>query len=51
MWNDLSYEFQLKVLEKIEDVLLKELDEEMQEGLVEALIELELWSNKPIEDE
>jgi len=48
MWNDFSYEDQQKVLDKIEEVLLREKDEHMQDVLMAAMIELEIWSNSPI---
>lgn len=47
MWTDLSYEFQQQVLDKIENFLLKETDPDMQEGIIAAMTELEIWSNTP----
>ena len=47
LWNELSYNDQLKVLNLIEDLLLRQSDEEMQDGLVAALNELEIWSHAP----
>lgn len=50
LWNELSYEEQLKILSLIEDTLLKQVDELMQDGLVAAIVELEAWSNCPCEN-
>lgn len=48
MWNELSYELQLKVISLIQDdLLLKQTDIDLQDGLVAALAELETWSNSP----
>jgi hypothetical protein len=49
LWNELSYEDQIKVMNLIEDLLLRQTHESMQDGLVAALNELELWSNSPCE--
>lgn len=47
LWNEISYDKQQKVLDLIEDLLLRQTDEEMQYGLAAALSELEIWSNTP----
>jgi len=49
LWNELSYENQLKVISLIEDALLEQTDELMQDGLIAAITELETWSNSPCE--
>ena len=46
-WNELSWETQMKVLDKIEEILLKETDVPMQDAIVAAISELEVWSNSP----
>lgn len=50
LWNELSYDEQLKVMELIEDALLRQTNERMQDGLVAALTELEMWSHAPCEE-
>ncbi len=46
-WNELSFEQQKKILGLIEDLLLRQTDIELQDGLVAAMVELEMWSNSP----
>lgn len=47
LWNELDYELQVKVLGLIEETLLKQTDINLQDGLVAAMNELELWDNSP----
>lgn len=46
-WNDLSWEMQRHVLNKLEEKLLEETDIPTQDAMVAAIQELELWSNTP----
>lgn len=46
-WNNLDYEVQVKIMSLIEDLLLEQTDIEIQDGMVAALKELEMWSNTP----
>ena len=46
-WNDLSYEVQMKVLDRIGDLIFEEKNEEMQFAIAAAIVELEVWSNTP----
>jgi hypothetical protein len=51
-WNELEYSFQMKIIDRIAS-LLKE-DDEMKDGIIAAIHELEIWSNSPclpLEDE
>lgn len=47
LWNELSYPDQVKILSLIEDLLLRQTEEKIQDGLVAALVELETWDNSP----
>lgn len=47
LWNDLNYDLQLKVYACIEGALLKEKDESIQDAIVLAIKELEIWDNSP----
>lgn len=47
LWNELTWEMQMQVVDKIEEVLLKETNVEMQDAIVAAMNELEIWSNTP----
>lgn len=47
-WNQLEYSFQQKIIDKIVSLLEGENNEEIQDGIIAALHELELWSNSPI---
>ncbi len=49
LWNELSYETQLEIMDLIENLLLEQPDIELQEGLLAALKELAIWSNSPCE--
>jgi hypothetical protein len=50
LWNELDYEMQMKILDRIGDLLLQEKDEAMQFGIAAAITELEVWSNSPIRE-
>lgn len=45
-WNDLTWEEQKQILDKIEDLLLQQTDEKVQDAMVAAISELEIWSNR-----
>jgi hypothetical protein len=47
LWNDLNYDLQLKVYACIEEALLKQKDESIQDAIILALKELEVWDNSP----
>lgn len=47
-WNELDYEMQMRILDRIGDLILGEKDEVMQFGIAAAIGELEIWSNSPI---
>jgi|SRR5271166_3338684 len=49
-WNEIDYEMQMKILDRIGDLILQEKDEAMQFGIAAAITELEVWSNSPIND-
>ena len=49
-WNEFDYEMQMKILDRIGDLILQEKDEAMQFGLAAAITELEVWSNSPIQE-
>ena len=46
-WNELSYELQKQVYQRLEKTLLEELDPDVQGALVAAIEELEDWDNSP----
>jgi len=46
-WNDLSYELQQQVYDRLEKTLLQERDIEVQDAIVAAMEELEHWDNSP----
>ncbi len=46
-WNELDYELQRKVIDRIVDLLKDEEDSSMQDGIMAAVHELEIWSNTP----
>lgn len=46
-WNELDYEMQMKVIERISSLLNKEKNKEVREALIAAIHELEIWSNSP----
>jgi hypothetical protein len=47
LWNHLSYDLQCRVIDRIVDLLKDEESEEMVDGLMAAVHELEVWSNSP----
>lgn len=47
LWNELDYETQVKVIDRIVDLLKNEEDDLMQDGIIAAVHELEVWSNTP----
>ena len=47
LWNELSYEEQTKVLDRISTLVEQESSYNTKKGLVAALNELDLWSNSP----
>jgi hypothetical protein len=47
IWNQLSYELQNKVIDRIVDLLKEENDDSVVDGIMAAVHELDLWSNKP----
>jgi hypothetical protein len=49
IWNELPYELQQKVINRIVTLLEHEDDDLMQDGLIAAVHELEVWSNTPCE--
>lgn len=46
-WNDLDFEMQRQVLDKIGNLMLEEVDEHLQFAIAAGIVELELWSNTP----
>lgn len=46
-WNNFDYQTQKKILDMLEDLLLKQTDIDIQEAMVAAILELEAWSNRP----
>jgi len=46
-WNHLDYSLQQKVIDRIVTLLETEENETMQDGLIAAVHELEIWSNTP----
>lgn len=47
IWNQLDYSLQMKVVDRIVDLLKDEEDGAMQDGIIAAVHELEVWSNSP----
>lgn len=47
IWNELNYILQQKVIDKIVNLLKDEEAGEMQDGIIAAVHELEVWSNTP----
>jgi len=45
LWNHLDYNLQSKVIDRIVDLLKDEEDSIMQDGIIAAVHELEIWSN------
>lgn len=50
-WNQLNYELQKQVINALIKSLETEEDSLMQDGIMAAINELELWSNSPIDSE
>jgi hypothetical protein len=46
-WNEVDYDNQMKVVDRISDLLDKERDPIMLAGIIAAIHELEIWSNSP----
>lgn len=46
-WNDVDYKTQKKILDMLEELLLKQTEFEIQDAMVAAIVELEVWSNRP----
>jgi hypothetical protein len=47
LWNELDYDLQSKVIDKIVDLIRDEDDNEVVDGIMSAVHELEVWSNSP----
>jgi hypothetical protein len=47
-FTELTYEMQLKVLDRLGDAMLQEEDEFLQFAMASAIVELEMWCNAPI---
>ena len=47
LWNHLEYKTQSRVIDRIVDLLKDEEDDLMQDGIIAAIHELEVWSNSP----
>lgn len=47
IWNRLNYNLQQKVIDCIVTLLESEEDSNIQDGLIAAVHELEVWSNSP----
>lgn len=47
IWNELPYHIQSRVIDRIVDLLKDEEDDVMQDGIIAAVHELEVWSNSP----
>lgn len=47
IWNKLNYGLRQKVIDRIVTLLESEEDSDMQDGLIAAVHELEVWSNSP----
>lgn len=51
MWNELSPEFQKFIVNRIIDLVFQESDENIKNGYMAAITELEMWSHLPEEFE
>jgi hypothetical protein len=47
LWNELDFNFQEKVIDRIIDILKEDNSDDMQYGIMAAIHELECWSNSP----
>jgi hypothetical protein len=50
LWNELDYETQMKIIDRMISLLQDEDNDLMQDGIMAAVHELETWSNSPLED-
>lgn len=50
LWNQLDYNVQALVIDRIVDLLKDEESGLMQDGIMAAVHELELWSNKNLDE-
>lgn len=50
LWNQLDYGVQAMIIDRIVDLLKNEDNDLMQDGIMAAVHELELWSNKNLEE-
>lgn len=50
LWNQLDYNVQALVIDRIIDLLREENNDLMQDGIMAAVHELELWSNKNLDE-
>jgi hypothetical protein len=50
LWNQLDYGVQAMVIDRIVDLLKEENDSLVQDGIIAAVHELELWSNKDLDE-
>lgn len=50
LWNQLDYSLQARVVDRIVDLLKDEDNGLMQDGIMAAVHELELWSNKNLDE-
>jgi hypothetical protein len=48
LWNELSYDMQVIVLDRFSALMTKEENEEMQMAMIAGISELEIWSNSPV---
>lgn len=51
MWNELNYENQTEVMELIKKLAFEQQSHEVKEALVAALVELNMWSNSPCQED
>ena len=47
IWTELDFKTQEKVIDKITELLNHEYDNIIQDGIMAAVCELELWANRP----
>lgn len=50
LWTKLSIELQYKIMNRIADLIKEENDDQMIDGIIAAVHELNCWSNRPCED-
>lgn len=51
IWNELNYDIQKIVIDKIVDLLKEENNSLTQDAIIAAVHELQIWSNSPIDNE